>query len=257
MKKVFTLIELLVVIAIIAILAAMLLPALQKAKAKAAQSNCVGNMKSLGQTSALYSAENQGILPAMSPWGSKAEGANTKSKACWDELFMVQMGAPYPQAFLGGNDGFTPSPAANPALAKMADTFRCQMDMYSSKDRYKRSYLVNLWGLYTNGSSSSLVALKTIPVSIVTTPAATLFLAEVHIDKYNIIGQQNTCSIGSWTQPWGTAFCVSSGIWFDNPANPIHGIKETVRSNGVLHDGHVELFDENATASGFMFAYGR
>ena len=171
-KQAFTLIELLVVIAIIAILAAMLLPALSKAKAKAQQTYCKNGVKQLALGTQLYVTDYNDTFPACA--SRSTYGFQVEDWIYWRDQ------APYPLekspifVLIGGG--------------RNTNIFRCPMDK-NDKDRiaqsspiYPCSYTMTSYDLVNNQNVHGLTSVFTehaaFRQTMVRNPSMKILLAE-------------------------------------------------------------------------------
>jgi prepilin-type N-terminal cleavage/methylation domain-containing protein len=143
--RAFTLIELLVVIAIIAILAALLLPALNAAKARAQQTVCLNNLKQLAAAWTIYCGDNAGTLPVCAGFLN----LETNAWVLGNAQTMPQDSSRYGQLEPGVLDATNSRGISRGTLfpyTRSPKIYRCALDHRTVNGiPYVRSYSMNNW----------------------------------------------------------------------------------------------------------------
>jgi prepilin-type N-terminal cleavage/methylation domain-containing protein/prepilin-type processing-associated H-X9-DG protein len=220
-KRGFTLIELLVVIAIIAILAALLLPAIAKAKDKAKAIQCVNNLRQIGICLMLYKDDYQSTYPAALDaacdwiWPPQLRRYTTKGKVT--SVFACPNAAAVGYAWVSQNGGGQPAEYGY---------FQNEVRMNFLHPTLTMSYGYNMYGSQVNtyralgaffgGETKESKVLK---------PTGMVAIAD--------------CNWGGAATGGTTNFSGGIGVWSKNPTIfPMDGHSQ--RANLTFCDGHVQ-----------------
>jgi prepilin-type N-terminal cleavage/methylation domain-containing protein/prepilin-type processing-associated H-X9-DG protein len=219
-RRAFTLVELLVVIAIIAILAALLLPALTGAKLTAQRADCVSNLRQLGLATQFYLGDDGGLffyrsqLPVTTgqQWWFGWLASGTEGQRAFD----LSTGALFPYLH-GSNVRLCPSPVWDSPQFKLKGT------------NVIFSYGCNAFLFPSQGQAA-------VKASIVSRPADTaLFADSAQVNTFQYPASPSNPMFEEW-------YYLDLETNYSNPANTPNGhFRHAQKANVAFVDGHVDL----------------
>lgn len=191
-RSAFTLIELLVVIAIVAILAAMLLPVLARAKERANRTACLSNLRQWGLALGMYLDDNNQVFPDFSIPGSAAgaPGGYSQDNIQWTDLLAFADAGSGNSAWFNALPAYVSRPplwlyAANPTnFVEGRNLFNCPSSVFLAGEvnplvRVAFSYGINFRA--TNGAVPVGLPFRSI---VVRHPSAFVFFSDVRANSH-------------------------------------------------------------------------